>query len=128
MPIRIIDRMLEDGEEVTYWPPQLDAMGRQIPDENGNITLLPPINIDAFWMDTTEQFTTGKGEERMSGAVVFVGVDLTYQGILYRKPLNRLTQAQKDDPRNNLFGWGIVQKFSKIPTPRYDQFVRKAYL
>lgn len=126
MPIRIIDRMLK--EAVTYWPPKLTANGVVVTDENQQVVYQKAVRVLCFWIDRVEEFLSGRGEQRVSRSVVFVGRDVHYQGLLFRSPLNALTKAQRNDPRQELPTVELVQRFDKIPTLKYDQFVRKAYI
>jgi hypothetical protein len=125
VPIRILRRILKD--QVTYWPPVLDASGEPVLDENQNPTYAAPVEILCFWMEKVEEYLSGKGEQRVSRSVVLVNRDVQELGLLYHAPLNRLTQQQKENPRQFLPKIELIQRFDKTPNLKQDDYVRKAY-
>lgn len=119
-------------EPVACWIPVTNDAGEIILDENQQPTYEDPIEIKVFWIDSVEEYLSGRGENRISRSIVFVGIDMPPWGtLLYRAPLSSLTQQQEDDPKNELARVETVQRFDKIPTLKYmktNQFVRKAYI
>jgi hypothetical protein len=123
--IDLINDMLK--ATAVYWSPTKNAAGGTVTDPYNQITFNAPVEIKVFWIDTTEEFTTPNGEQRRAKSVVFADRDVEVGGMMIRGLIADLPTGMANTPRK-IQGIGTVQRFDKIPTLDYDQFVRKAYL
>lgn len=129
--ITIINTMRK--QTAVYWPPTTDQYGQIIVDEFSHETFLAPIELTptngtgVFWKRKVELFTSAGGEQRMSKAVVFTGIDIKEGGMMMYGPISAVPNGLLNDPRR-IPGAARVELFVSIPTLGGDQFVRKAYL
>jgi len=123
--IRIIDT--SRNQKAVYWPVTTDAFGRIVPDNFSEPTFGPPVVLDVMWMDEVEVFTDSKGNTRQSKAIVFTGVDVANDGMMLRGDMTNVPAGFTNRPKE-IQGAALIRKFTKVPTLKGDQYVRKAYL
>ena len=105
-------------EKVVYWAPSGV-------DDYGNPAFSTPVEIDARWEDTVEQFVDIEGDQQMSRAKVYCLTDLEVQGILLLGSLT--TSVDQVNPRSNDGAWEI-RRVDKQPNIRATEFLRTAWL
>lgn len=87
-----------------------------------------PVEIDCFWVESTELVRTDDGREIMSKAKVYVTQDLDEQGMLFHGTLSDLTSSEKSDPREVAAAYEIM-KFEKKPSLHIpNQYMRVAII
>lgn len=96
-------------------------------DEHGSPTFTAAQALMVRWVDKQEQFKAFDGRELVSDSLVWVGEDVTLEGVLYLGEYYDLTAEQKADP--SLVGnakW--ILQFEKIPSVNNKEIARKAWL
>lgn len=100
-----------------YW--QLDGL-----DGYGNDTYLDPVEVAVRWTDGQEKFIGNNAEEHTSSAYILAETDFEINGRMFLGTLTDLSSSQEPNDNSAL----TIKGFSKIPTKRADQFLRKAWL
>ena len=116
MTMRILDTMRKQTAVVWQNP---------IPNSFGGKSYNTPVEIRVRWSVENEWYKAESGEDTLSNAVVYSGIDLQIGEYLYLGNLSDLTTEQKSNP--NLIGYRI-ERIKKIPTLDATEFLRKAML
>lgn len=101
------------------------------PQDNGygGFTYDDPIEIACRWEDMPQVMLDKEGEQDLSRAVVYVGIDVMNNGLLY---LGRLTDIQGTGgviDFNTLSGIYQIRRWRKVPALGSNTiFLRKAFL
>lgn len=112
----LLTRMMK--QKCVYWEP--DGFG---PD--GQPTFKPPIEIKCRWEDVHEVFADAQGNDIVSNSLVYVGIDLKTQGVMW---LGKLVDLDSQTVPFNNEGAYSIRKFEKIPKLNAKEFLRTAVL
>ena len=106
-------------ETAVYWAPDS-------PDAYGQPTFAEPVEIAVRWETDNQEFVGPDGEQEVSKAVVYSGVDLAENGVLL---YGKLTESvDQDDPFANA-GAHRIRRFQSVPfLKKVTRRVRIAYL
>lgn len=92
-------------------------------DSYGVPTFAAPVSIDVRWEDKTTRFVDPQGAEKITSAVVYVGVDIEPGSYLK----NGTDPSPVLNPREDANAEEVKQ-FSKTPNLRYTKFIRIVYI
>lgn len=101
--------------------------GNSQSDGYGGRTFDDAVEISVRWSNRQEMFVDTQAREQVSRAVVHTAIDLEVGGYLYLGELADLSSAEEGDPLSISTAYEI-RAFSKTPSIRADQFVRKVWL
>lgn len=102
----------------TYWP----KVGN---DSFGQPTFGTPVQLKCRWEDCVKQIMTHDGRTVSSQARIYLESDVSPGGVLLQVLLENV--ADLSVPFNNEGAWEIM-RFDKLPTLRYSQFLRTAWV
>ena len=114
--MQIITKMLRG--KCVYWPHCGD-------DEFGQPTFGEVVELRCRWEDTVRQIPLADGRTVMSQAKVYVESDVAVGGVLLQKAIVDVEDFYV--PFNNCGAFEIM-KFDKLPTLKYTQYLRTAWL
>lgn len=114
----LITRMRK--QKVVYWGgPVKDGRG-------GYKSFDAPVELSARWERTVLRFIGPDGQEAITNAVAYVGVDLDVEGFLYLGAESELDPVHEDP--QTISGVFQIKQFGKIPNLKATEFLRIAYL
>lgn len=116
---RFIKRIIKKDTAV-YWGPETSVRA------DGSPVFGDPVEINCFWDNSSETFTSDDGQEFVSAASVYVGQDLMQDGMLFHGVLTDLSSAEKADPRTVHLAYEI-KVFEKGPSLKFG-YSRKVML
>ena len=102
------------NQTITYWAPST-------PDMYGEPTFDTPVTMEGRWQEINEVFTSPRGDEIVSRAVVYVENDVQLNGYLALGVFNDA------DPTDINTAYEI-KVFQKHPSISANMFLRKAVL
>ena len=105
--------------KAVYWEPT----GK---DKYGNATYAAARQIDCRWVVIQQQFNDPAGNTVVSNAVVYVGEELKFQGVLWQGLLADVASAT--EPLRNDGAWQIRGKRSVAFNRKPNKVARKVYL
>ncbi len=101
-------------QTVTYWSPGTN-------DGFGNVIFGAPVFRKARWEDKVELFRDQSGNEVISTATVYLGVDVANKGYLFLGESTAANPTLVSDARE-------IRAFRKIPNLKGNLFERQALL
>lgn len=101
-----------------YWEPDYV-------DKFGQIVYKAPVDISCRWEYKNEMFINSLGEEQISSAVVYVGVDIVTKS---KMKLGTITTSGFNTDWKANSGVLEVGAFNKIPDIKNKKYLRMAYL
>jgi len=121
-------------QKCVYW-------GSPVNDGQGGYTFADPVELDCRWERMDQIVKDDKGKEFTSRAVIFLGQDVDYDGLLYLGTLDNLydivdesSAGILDDPKTFFADHPTapiftIRRFQKVPAlGSTTDFLRKAYL
>ncbi len=101
-----------------YW-------ARSTRDAYGQWTFASPVQISVRWEWIESLHQSDKGEKWMSNSTVYVDRDMSTGDWLFDGTIQDLTSESIPQSNSGAFQ---VKKFEKVPTLRYNEYLRTAYL